>query len=87
MDGLQGFRRGQSIRAALDDGAFHLLFEAGHPDFKKLVEVGAERAKELDPFQQRRGRVQGLFQHALVELQPAQFAIEQVLPVQSRLLT
>jgi hypothetical protein len=55
-----------------------LLLDPGHPHCEKLIEVGTERAKEFETIQQWRGRVQGLFQDALVVLKPAQFPIEQV---------
>ena len=70
-DGSKRFRGGQAVHAPFDDLAFHLLFEASHADFEKLVEVRAGDAKELDPLQQRGVRVQGFGKHALVKLQPA----------------
>ena len=62
----------------LDDIAFDLLFEPRNPDFKKLVEVGAGDAEKLDALQQRGRVVQRLFEHALVELQPAQLTVEEM---------
>ena len=65
MDGLQGLRRGEAIRASLGGRAFDLLFEARDAGFKEFVQIGAEDAKEFDSFQQRRGRVERLLEDAL----------------------
>ena len=78
VDGLQGFGGREAIRASLGRGAFDLLFEAGDPGFKELVQIGAEDAEELHAFQQRGGWIKGLLQHTMVELQPAHLPVEQV---------
>ena len=44
--------------------AERLLAQARHADHEKLVQVRAEDRQELDPLQQRIGRILGLFQHA-----------------------
>ena len=49
---------------------------AADADHEELVEVRAEDGEELEPLQQRHGRVLGLFEHAAVELEPAQFAVD-----------
>ena len=78
MTAREVLRRGQAVGRAFDGGAFDLLFEAGDADFEELVQVGAEDAEELDALEQGRGRVQRLLQDALIELQPAQLAVEEV---------
>lgn len=78
LNGLQGLRGRETIRAAFGGGAFDLLFKTGHSGFEELIQIGAENAKELNSFQQRHGRVQGLLQDALIELQPTQLPVEQV---------
>jgi hypothetical protein len=59
--------------------ASNLLLQAGDPDLEELVEICAGDAEEFQPFEQRIGRVERLLQHALVELQPAQFAADEML--------
>ena len=59
--------------------AFDLLLEPGDTDFEELVQVGAEDREELHPFEQRLKRVEGFLQHAVVELQPAQLSVQEVL--------
>ena len=58
------------------DAGLHLLLQAADADHEELVEVGAEDGQELEPLQQRHLRVLGLLQHAAVELQPAQLAVD-----------
>ena len=58
------------------DAGLHLLLQAADADHEELVEVRAEDGEELEPFQQRHGRVLRLFQDAAVELQPAQLAVD-----------
>ena len=66
-------------RLRSDRVAFDLLFQSGDPHLEEFIEIGADDAEELQPFQQRIGGVQRLVEHALVEFQPAQLAIEKVL--------
>ncbi len=76
LHGAQRFGGRQSVDAPADRAAFDLLFEAGHAHLEELVQVGAGDAKKLEPFQQRIAGIARLLQHPLVELQPAQLAIE-----------
>ena len=73
-DQLLGGRR--AIGRAADHAGGDLLLDAGHADHKEFIEVGAEDREELDPLQQRVLLVKRLLQHAPVELQPAQLAVE-----------
>ena len=52
-----------------------LVVQAGHADHEELVEVVGDRA-ELHPLEQRHVRVLGELEHAVVELQPRQLAVE-----------
>ena len=65
--------------------AERLLAQPGHADHEELVQVRREDRQELHPLQQRIVRVLGLFQHARVELQPAQLAVDEVLGQKRRL--
>ena len=51
-DGLESLAGRQAVHAAFDGFALDLLFDARHPDFKKLVEIGTHDAEELEAFQQ-----------------------------------
>jgi len=54
--------------------------EAGLADFNVFVQVVARDRKELHPFEQRVGRVFGLFKHTPVELHPGVVpAVEELL--------
>ena len=43
---------------------------------EKLFEIRAVNTEEFEPLQKRHGRIARLFQHAPIELQPAQLAVE-----------
>ena len=55
---------------------FEQLVQRGHPDLEELVEVGAGDAQEAQPLEQRRVRVPRLRQHAEVELELRQLAVD-----------
>jgi hypothetical protein len=55
-----------------------LLFEPGDTHFEKFIEVRTYDAEELQSFQQRIVRIARFIQHALIELEPAQLAVEKV---------
>ncbi len=61
---------------AVGDAGLHFLLQAADADHEELVEVGLEDGQELEAFQERHGRVLGLFEDAPVELQPAQLAVD-----------
>ena len=71
VDRLEGLGRRQPVGSALGHGGFDLLFEARHAGFEKLIQVGAEDAKEFHPFQQRRGGIERFLQDPFIEGQPA----------------
>ncbi len=56
-----------------------LLAQAGDADHEELVQVRGEDREKLYPLEQRVIGVLGFFKHARVELQPAQFAVDEVL--------
>jgi hypothetical protein len=77
-DGGQGLAGGETVGTRFGDAGFDLLFEAGDSDFEELVEVAAGDAVEPEPFQQWVVGPEGFFQDAVIEFEPAQFAIEEV---------
>ena len=70
--------RRETIGRAFRPGALHLLLEPGDADLKELVEVGTDDAKELQPLEQRIRRVERFIEHPLVELEPAQFTVNEM---------
>ena len=77
-DRPEGLARRQPVVAALHHIALNLLLESRDADFKEFVEVRTGDAKKLDSLQQWRRGVQRLVENALVEFQPAQFAVDKV---------
>jgi hypothetical protein len=68
--------RGPAVGARLDDPGIDLPPDARHPHHEKLVPVVGDDGHELHPLQQRDHGILGLLQHPLVEVQPAQFAVQ-----------
>ena len=56
-----------------------LLLQPGDTNLEELVQVRADDRQKLDPFQAGVGPIRRLLQHACIELEPAQFAIEVML--------
>ncbi|MNI35857.1 hypothetical protein D3C73_898940 [compost metagenome] len=74
-DARQRLMRLQTIGARLFTGEGDLLLQAGNANFEELVQVAGEDQQKLQPLQQWVGLVQRLLQHADVELQLRQFAV------------
>lgn len=74
VEHLAGLQTGG--RAGGDAGRDAAL-EAGHADHEELVEVARENREEVSPFEEWGGRVLGEFEDALVEGEPAAFAVEE----------
>ena len=75
-DPAQLFARRQPVGRAHRQPHLVAAFEPGDPHHVELVEVGREDRQELGPLQQRQRGVGGQRQHAGVEVQPAQLAVE-----------
>ncbi len=75
-DARQRLMRLQAVSASLFAGEGDLLLEAGDTDFEEFVEVAGEDQQELEPLEQRVGLIERLFQHADVELQLRQLAMD-----------
>jgi hypothetical protein len=78
-DGLQLLDRAEPVWRIVLRGAFAegLLTHAGHADHEEFVEIGAKDRQELQPLHQRILGVLRLLEHAQVEFQPAQLAVEE----------
>ena len=77
IDPAQLLGRGQSVRTAGDDAGAHLALEAGHAHHEKFVQVVGGNRQEPHPFQQRVAGIARLFEHAAVEMEPGQFAVDE----------
>ena len=71
---------GQAVDRDVFDAGAELLEDGRDAHHEELVEVGAGDGQELDALEQRMRRVLRLRQHALVERQPAQLAIDDRAP-------
>ena len=84
-DPLEHLGRRQAVGAAGVDPRLDLVVDPGDADHEELVEVGDEDRQELDPLHQRQRLVLGELQHAVVEVEPRQLAVDvQRLAVESR---
>ena len=75
-DAPQLFARRQPVGGAHRQAHLVAAFQSRDPDHVELVEVGRENGEELRAFQQWKRGVGGQRQHAGVEVQPAELAIE-----------
>jgi hypothetical protein len=66
----------QSIRRHVLAVRPHLLLEHGDANHEELVEVGADNGEKLDALEERVAAIARLIEHPLVELQPAELAID-----------
>ena len=71
---LGGRQAGQVRRGRF---LFDFAPDRGHTDHEELVEIRRGDGRELDPLEQRRRGIRRLLEHALVEGQPRQLAIEE----------
>ena len=86
LAGNQSVRFGDDRAQLLGDGeAVHRLFfdaehlvglEAGDSDHEEFVEVAGRDRQEPHPLEQRVGRIRRLLEHAAIERQPAELAVE-----------
>ena len=67
---------GQAVDRPLLDPERLVRLEAGDADHEEFVEVAGRDRQEAQPLEQRVGGVAGFLEHAAVERQPAQLAVE-----------
>ena len=70
LGGCQPRRIGAGVPLSLDQ------LQASHPDHGEFIEIRGGNRQEFQPFQQGNRRGPSLVEDALVEFQPAQFAIK-----------
>jgi hypothetical protein len=71
--------RRATIHRPLHHLAFDLLLDAGHPYLEELVKIRTGDAEELQLFQEGGVWIDRFVQHTLVEFQPTQLPIDEVL--------
>jgi hypothetical protein len=67
---------GHPVRTQRGDTGAALLDQSPDADLEELVEVATRDGKELRTFEERAGGVLGEFEHARVEVEPAEVAID-----------
>jgi hypothetical protein len=72
-------QRREAVGARGARGELDLLLHAREPDLEELVQVRGDDAEEAQPLERRHRAVLGLGQHAAVELQRLQLAIQEML--------
>ena len=75
-DELLGGRH--AVGRQVGDAGLDLLAQAGHADHEELAEVRAQDRQELDALEQRVALVADLFEHAALEGQHAELAVDVV---------
>jgi hypothetical protein len=75
-DGFELLPRRQAVHRAFANPVVDELADAADAHHQELVEIRGRDAEEFRPLEQRHVRALSLGQHAPVELEPAQFAIE-----------
>ncbi|CAI8777556.1 hypothetical protein EMIT0P176_10315 [Pseudomonas sp. IT-P176] len=84
-DAGQRLMRLQAVGTGLFAGEGDLFLQPGDTNLEELVQVAGEDQQELQPLQQGIGLIQRLFQHADVELQLRQLAMDvQAAVIQAR---
>ena len=67
---------GQAVGAAGVGAGLVQLQDAGDANFVEFVEIAGDDGHELDAFEQGIALVLGLFEHAGVEVEPGEFAVD-----------
>ena len=78
-DLAEDLERGEAVGTARRRPQLDLLLQARDADLEELVQVRGDDAKELEALEQRHRAVVGLREHAAVELEGLQLAIEEML--------
>ena len=76
-DVLENFARRQAAGRAHGDAGGNSTLEAGHANHEELVEVAGEDGEELGPLERGQGVVLGELEHALIEIEPGELAVQE----------
>jgi hypothetical protein len=74
-DGGENFGGAETIGPVNITSVVDELLEGGDADFEELVQVRTDDGEEFESFEKGLGRVLGLFENALIKLQPTEFTI------------
>ncbi len=77
-DLAEGLGRRAVVAAGMGGAELDLLLEAGHADLEEFVQIARHDADETQAFEQRHGRIGGLRQHAPVEGERGEFAVQKM---------
>jgi hypothetical protein len=80
-DRSHGLRGGQAVGPGRAVPGPDAALQPRHAHHEELVQVGAENGEELHALEQWDARIPGLFEHATIELEPGQLAIDEGLNV------
>jgi len=86
VDALEDLARHRAAGRAYGDPRRDAPLEAGDAHHEELVEVAREDGEELGALEEREVRVLGQLEHALVEREPRQLAVEEAVVGQRRRL-
>ena len=75
-NGGELLERGQTVGAGLRGAELHPLLDPGDADLEEFVEVGGGDRQEAQAFQQGQAGIARLLEHAAVELEQRQLAID-----------
>ncbi len=78
---FQHLFRNLPVRSRLANSVLHLLQQAGHAHFHKLVEIARRDGKKFHALENRIRLVTRLLQDSIIELHPGKMPIEDVLRV------
>ena len=73
-----------AVRALGGDAFADLAGEAGDADHEELVEIGCRDRQEADALEQRMARILRFLEHAPVELQPRELAVDEAVRIALR---
>jgi hypothetical protein len=76
-DGRHGRRWGKPVGAHGMGPGGQVPLQLGHAHHEELVEVRADDGQELDALEKGDGRILGFAEHAVIELEPRQLAIDE----------
>jgi hypothetical protein len=76
-DRVELLGRGTPVHRQILDSLELLPLQARDPGHEEFVEVGSRDRQEAQPFEQRMRRIGGFLEHAAVERQPRQLAVEE----------
>ena len=78
-DSSQGLGGGETVGTRVSRSCLLLLLEASDTHLEEFIEVGADDAKKLQSLEQRIRLVGSLVEHTLVEFQPAELAVDEII--------